>query len=634
VSRVKRLDHYIKRMLKRKAVYLLLLLAVPMKASVSELRGTWLAWAGTAVPSSDQIAVIMDSLAAAHFNTVYVDVWRFGYPYFRSEIFHNETGLLTDPNIETSLQPQRDVLAEMIAEAHRVGLEVHAWFEAGFNGASSTSSPLYQSRTRWFASKQDGSLASYGQAGPSMIHVSESVQSFLLKMTLELIRKYDIDGVEMDRIRYPSLDCGYDALTKNLYREEHEGQDPPSNTADPEWVRWRADKLSEFVALMYDSVKAVDPDIMVSNAPLPWGYEQFAQDYAPWINDGTLDHVTPQMYTSSSSDFIWRLETEMAKVDNDALIYPGISTVANSAVTPASELISMIENIRSRGMHGHVIWYHANLLWDAQNDYLKALKNSVYSEAAVPHFRRGYRREPAQMLNELANTVRTSGWNSYSGAIPLYEGACLYAVSGSPDSIRYSADIPVEGWYELYAFVNTQTNAATAAHYRIRSTAGVEDVFVNQKLRGNAGRWHKFPDLYLAAGDSVEILSLHAATSNGSYVFADAVMLKPSLRKTRIQTPLSLEFGAASAEEFELSSYPNPFNHSLSISFNALQRGHYRLEIRDIRGRTMLAKAVETAGPGPISMTLDAEFLPSGVYLLSLSSASSVLAARKITLLK
>ena len=65
-----------------------------------ELRGTWIAWAGADYPTKTEIADWMDQLAEHNINVVYVDVWRYGYPYWRSELFYNLTAKWTDPALE------------------------------------------------------------------------------------------------------------------------------------------------------------------------------------------------------------------------------------------------------------------------------------------------------------------------------------------------------------------------------------------------------------------------------------------------------------------------------------------------------------------------------------------------------
>jgi uncharacterized lipoprotein YddW (UPF0748 family) len=605
-------------------------------AQVAELRGTWLAWAGGSVPSTEIIVQTMDSLAFANFNVVYVDVWRFGYPYFRSKIFHDLTGYYTDPNVETYYQPSRDVLAEMVVEGHRVGLEVEAWFESGFNGAVSESSPLYQQKSAWLAHKRDGSVASYQQAGPSLIQCHPEVQQFLIDMCQEVIRNYDIDGVDMDRIRYPELDCGYDPVTVALYKGEHGGTAPPDNIADPQWKQWRADKLTEFMGRMFDSLKVINPKVTISNAPLPWGPEQFCQDWAPWINNGYLDLVIPQMYYTTNDLFTWRLSNELQYVNNDELVYPGISTIANSEYTTPDELVAMIETIRDRGLHGYVIWYHANLIWHT-NHYLGYLRQTVQTESSQLPYRETPWRRPAIIVSETSdNCEKTAGWKSYSGGIPLYEGSCLYTSSGAADTVRYYADIPQSDWYELYVFVNRQTQATSGAPYQIYTDQGNFSRAVNQKISGNSGRWEKIWDIYLEAGSQKFITELTASNANGSYVFADAIMLLNSNRPEEYLTAMNNPVQANQVPDtFVLQqNFPNPFNSSTTIGFSLPEKAFVGLVVYSLQGEqvvTLLNRAPLPAGRH--QFTLSEPKLSSGIYFYQLSTPNGM-QTRKMILLK
>lgn len=596
-----------------------------------ELRGTWIAWAGTDVPSTSEIASTMEQLAEANFNIVYVDVWRYGYPYFRSEVFKKLTRLETDPGIENYQQPQRDVLAEMIVEAHRVGLEVEAWFESGFNGALNTYSPLYGRKPEWFAKRRDGSLAEYGQAGLSLVQCLPEVQQFLIDFCQEVIMKYDVDGVDMDRIRYPELDCGYDDYTVNLYKSEHDGVGPPQNISDAGWMQWRADQLTDFVGRMYDSLKVIHPDIHVTNAPLPWGPEQFCQDWAPWINMGYLDIVIPQMYQTTNASFIWRLNRELAFVDNDRLVYPGISTTANGAYTTAEELVNQINTCRDYGLEGHVIWYHNNLLTHA-NNYIDALVNNVYPEKAEIPYRDPAWKRAVIIIDESADhVVKTAGWKSYSGSIPLYENACLYTQTGNSDTITYFATIPRTGYYEAYYFINTQANANSNTAVNLLG----HNYEINQSIYGNSGRWEKLGDIYLDAGENQKLLALTANTGDGKFAFADALMLIETRRPARyLPTALKNSRKMAATGDFHLyQSYPNPFNFSTKIHFDVHQSGRYQIAVMDITGACVAVLADRHFQPGEYRLDFSRENLASGVYFTRLESENNVL-IRKMTLLK
>ncbi|MBC7186468.1 MAG: family 10 glycosylhydrolase, partial [Calditrichaeota bacterium] len=459
-----------------------------------ELRGVWVAWAGSNVPSKERIAAIMDDVAAHGMNAVYVDVWRYGYPYFRSQVFHRLTGLQTDP----ALAEGRDVLAEMVAEGHRVGLHVHAWFEYGFVACQGTNDHVYRQRPDWFAKRRDGSVLFNGEYQYKWLsHCNQEAQQFLISLFLEVARNYDVDGIQLDRVRYPELDCGYDDATVALYRAEHNGNSPPQNPGDSHWMRWRADKLTSFIALAYDSLKRARPDLPVSNTPIvyPYGYENFCQDWRPWINDRHLDVVSPQVYRATNTVYASELDLQLTHVVDRSRFYPGMTSVFDQYLVPTEQLAAMIETTRSRRLAGHVIWFY-----DTLADDLPALAAGVYqAHASVPGMPVGWR-QPAIVVNEDDSTVARSGnWVAYAGIAGFRDG-CLYTSASPAATIEYPAAIPKAGWYEVYAFVPYHWNATREARYQVIHARGVDTVFVNQGLAGNA-RWHKLGDFYFHAGN-------------------------------------------------------------------------------------------------------------------------------------
>jgi len=266
---------------------LLLLLWLQASQAAEELRGVWIAWAGNNIPKKERIADMMDQLAAHNLNVVFVDVWRAGYPYFISEVYRKHTGQSTDPQLDKG----RDVLQDMVAEAHRVGLDVEAWFEYGFVASQGKNDLLFQQHPSWFARRRDGStLFNDDYQFRWFSHLHPEAQQFLIALAQEAVVNYDVDGVEMDRIRYPEVNCGYDSATQAIYAGEHQGKRPPADVWNNEWMTWRAEKLTWFTKIFYDSIKAVAPHVAVSNAPIvyPYGFSNFCQDWRPWINNGYL----------------------------------------------------------------------------------------------------------------------------------------------------------------------------------------------------------------------------------------------------------------------------------------------------------------------------------------------------------
>ncbi|RQW02257.1 hypothetical protein EH223_12900, partial [candidate division KSB1 bacterium] len=568
----------------KKAILIILILITQFPnyliSQEQELRGVWIAWAGSNVPSKEKITQMMEEVAAANMNTVYVDCWRYGYPYFYSQVFHDITGLWTDPNLEAG----RDVLAEMIAEGHRVGLHVEAWFEYGFVACQGNIDQIYQAHPEWFAKKRNGAILFNGDYQYKWLsHCNPEAQQFLIDLCQEVALKYDVDGIELDRVRYPELDCGYDSVTVALYQQEHNGTPPPQNIAHSGWMRWRADKLTEFMAALYDSLKAVRPDLPVSNAPIvySYGYDNFCQDWRPWINNGYLDFISPQVYRSSNANYVYELNIQSAYVTDQSKLYPGLTSVYDQYLIPTNEIVAMIQSTRNKNLQGHVIWFY-----DTLADDLPGLKSSVYQQQAhVPNMPDDWRK-PAIIINEDDPGVqKSSGWNNYTG-ISGFEGGCVYVKTDDFQWIDYYANIPKDGWYEIYCYNIVQWNATKDAPYEIFSAHAIDSVTVDQTKTGLA-KWHKLGDFYFEQADSQRIIRLSNADIGDKILFADAIMIvntnRPMGSITKINVDKKTEIIPKNFELYQ--NFPNPFNSDTTIKFSLLDTEQVLLKIYDIQGK-------------------------------------------------
>lgn len=360
---------------------LCLWLVYVLSATAGEVRGVWVDRSTLANP--EEIRTMMQSLAAANMNAAFVNVWSRGYPLWQSDVFESETGLRIDPGFDG-----RDPLQECIDAAKPFGIAVIPWFEYGFVGGWSGyragtggRGVIFDAHPEWLARNSAGQAAFPITGGGSyfwMAHTRPEVQEFLFRMTAELAMKYAIPAIQFDRARYPSLDCGYDDYTKELYASEHEGQQPPAKGSDAAWLRWRADKLNEFHLKLSRRIKAADWRVLVTDAPTsyPYGYVNFAQDYPAWVKAGSVDFITPQLYFGTAEQYDRELSRQISQVDDASRIVPGVD-ITNSRNPDV--LIKMIQSTRNRGLGGVIIWYYGAL---AQLGAFDRLRASVYSEPA------------------------------------------------------------------------------------------------------------------------------------------------------------------------------------------------------------------------------------------------------------
>ncbi|MBW4559769.1 MAG: family 10 glycosylhydrolase [Mojavia pulchra JT2-VF2] len=350
--------------------------------SLIETRGVWLTTTDSKVLRSKQrIASAMDFLAEAGFNVVFPVVWNKGVTLYPSQTMQRNFGVEIDPNFVG-----RNPLAEVVSEARRVGLKVIPWFEYGFvSSYNLNGGMLLQKKPEWAARDRSGKLLK--KNGFEWLNAFDlQVQEFLLNLVLEVVNNYDVDGIQGDD-RLPAFPCegGYDEATIARYHQQFD-QHPPQNPQDRQWLQWRADTLTNFLARLYQEVKAVNPNLLVSMSPniYDWGFKEYLQDSPTWLNRGLVDMIHPQIYRRdflSYQSIVNRLVTEQFTDATLSKLAPGILMKLGSYFISPEYLAQAIECNRKRGINGEVFFFYEGLR--ENNDALaKVLQNGPYAKSA------------------------------------------------------------------------------------------------------------------------------------------------------------------------------------------------------------------------------------------------------------
>ncbi len=199
--------------------------------------------------------------------------------------------------------PFYDPLDYWVSEAHARGLELHAWFNpyranhpANRGGLSEQS--IVKSRPEMVVKL--GSRGYYW-----MDPTRKDVQDHSIAVVLDVVNRYDVDGVHFDDYFYP-------------YPSYHDNQDFPD---DESWASyqasggtlargdWRRQAVNTFIRRLYGEIKKAKPHVEFGISPFGiWrpghpasirGLDQYAVLYADakrWLNEGWVDYLTPQLY--------------------------------------------------------------------------------------------------------------------------------------------------------------------------------------------------------------------------------------------------------------------------------------------------------------------------------------------------
>ncbi len=346
------------------AVFLFMLISVAAfsQAAKDEIRGAWITnVASEALRSEKNIREAVDLCKQKGINNIYVVVWNGGVTMYPSKVLESYIGIRQHP-----VYKGFDPIACMVKEGHKAGLKVHAWFEFGFSYSyRDTASAWLKKYPGWAGKNNKGELLQkngfYWWSA-----INPQAQEFIKKLVLEVVRKYDVDGVQGDD-RLPAMPAegGYDDYTLKLYKEQT-GRDAPADYKDSAWLQWKADRLSEFGKDLYQSVKKQRAACLVTWAPsiYPWCKEQYLQDWPAWLKGGYADYIMPQLYRYNINDYekILKELDQQLSAEEKKKVFPGILTsLGDGYLVKPDMLQQMIQLNRAHGFKGECLFYFETL---------------------------------------------------------------------------------------------------------------------------------------------------------------------------------------------------------------------------------------------------------------------------------
>ena len=359
---------------------------------------------------------IIANCAAMRFNVVLFQVRGNGTVFYPSKIEPWAWELTSEGPGTTGKSPKWDPLKLAIKEAHKHGLELHAYanvFPAWRSQkyAPCNSGQLWWEHPDWFMCDaagermipRDAQLDEnvnadwYSFLSPGV----PEVQDYLADLFGELVENYDLDGLHYDYIRYPreirEVAEGYQDRAKKLGNWSY---DPVSLARfsketgiaapdlDPDaWIKWRADQITEVTRKISERVRPIKPNLIISAAVMADpvdAYKTKKQDYVTWLKEGYLDAAITMNYTSNNKTFTKRCKALIDRRPERGWIVPGMS-LGNDAETIRAQ-VAITEQLGADGFSGFAYSH----LFDRDNGHkpkplAKELsQNLIPGEVATP----------------------------------------------------------------------------------------------------------------------------------------------------------------------------------------------------------------------------------------------------------
>ena len=326
---------------------LLFLGATTVSAQVrTEYRAFWVDTFNTNLNNHTDVVTVVNNAKAAKANALFVQVRRRGDSWYL-----NSLEPLGD---RVPIQPGFDPLQDIIDVAHAEGIEVHAfvimnaiWGRApnlfppenpnhvfnlhgGFDAATNTIIP---GPNNWLTrtllpdtTPASTAIAFQGHRFGTDFWLDfghPDAAAYTVNVVKHLVQHYDIDGLHLDRIRYPDIsiagqtpstgtNIGYNPTNVERFKKHFELSldGPPPAPNNPQWNQWRRDQITNVVRRVYLEALAIKPQLKISAALIAFGgigaaesswnsaeaFWRVYQDWRAWTEEGIIDIAIPMAY--------------------------------------------------------------------------------------------------------------------------------------------------------------------------------------------------------------------------------------------------------------------------------------------------------------------------------------------------
>lgn len=381
-------------------VFALLLIGLAqLGASAQELRGLWVVCDGLTSPAKIRNAI--DLARSHHFNALFVQIRSRGDAYYQSDLEPRAEALVEQP-------ADFDPLAEAIRQGHAAGLQVHAWLATCLVWSKGRRpfavNHVINQHLEWLARDAQGNFRMTDGPeceGAFLTPANLAARQHIHDVFLDVARRYDIDGIHFDYVRYPNKNYDYSDAAITRFRQEMLSSMTPAQRAyldkrsrtsrtayahafPEQWQAFRRRQVTDMVASISHDIKAIKPWVIMSAAVFADSSDALngrGQDWKTWLRRGYLDAVCPMAYGSSTAKVAAQIRDAVSVAcASGRHAYIGLGAWH----IPASSTIAKINVARQLGAQGCVLFSLNDITRDGQSTaYLDKVSEKCYRGVAL-----------------------------------------------------------------------------------------------------------------------------------------------------------------------------------------------------------------------------------------------------------
>lgn len=373
----------------------LLLFAPPARpgAALDEVRGLWVVRTDITRPAA--VSRMVQLARENGLNTLFVQCRGRGDACYLNALEPRAQALAGAP-------AEFDPLASAVAKGHAAGLQVHAWVNACYvwSDRRPPESPahLLNAHPEWLAVRKSGARCRAGEPEVFICPGHPEARRHLAAVCGDLARRYELDGLQLDYIRYAGAEfcfCGgclerfrlQLPETAAVKRAAARGARTLPAAFPAEWRSFRRRQVTELLREIRSAVLEARPSrkpLTLSAAVIPWGafpgdfrrteaYNVVGQDWYGWIREGLVDAVCPMTYQPGHEGFRgW-----VRGVLRDHPQFPVWFGIGAYLFGPESAA-AKVRTVRSSGGQGWVLFSYTAVTRKGTDDtYLRSLRSRV-----------------------------------------------------------------------------------------------------------------------------------------------------------------------------------------------------------------------------------------------------------------
>ncbi len=260
-----------------------------------EMRGVWVTYMDLNMEDTDKtykafkekFKKIADTAKKDNFNTLIVQVRPFSDALYDSAYFpysHILTGT-------QGKDPGYDPLEYMCEYSHKIGLDIHAWVNP--YRVKISESPKKLSKNNPYNNNKR-----LGVTVENDIYYNPAIEDVRLLIELgikEIVKNYDVDGIQFDDYFYPTKSKSFDKKEYNSYVKSVGTGNAIS------LQNWRIANVNILVAETYSIIHKIKDNLVFGISPqgnINNNYDLCA-DVKSWCSkSGYIDYICPQLYYS------------------------------------------------------------------------------------------------------------------------------------------------------------------------------------------------------------------------------------------------------------------------------------------------------------------------------------------------